>query len=699
MSSRKLAHPLVIKKQPRLAFRYLLGFAMFGVLLSGCALVGPDFQQPELPMLSAEYQARESLQQPAVDLDSWWQSFADPTLDQLVSQALSNNLTVQITAERIIEARANVNLNGGNLLPNGVSITSYEYRKRSPNARPFVGQNGNPFQLFNLGFDSSWEIDLFGRLERSIQAAEAELIAREYSLQDVQQTLVADVATSFLSIRLLQDQIHTVQKSLELQQETTTVVNGRAKAGVATKLDSEQTSAFLHRTNAAMAELELQLDVEFNRLSILLGQSPGSPLRDFVGFGPIPDAPYLPAAGIPADLLRRRPDVRQAEAVVSEATARIGIAKADFYPTLTLLGTIGVSAQDVSSLFQTDSLLFNVGPSFSWNILNFGRIRNNVEIHESLMRQAAGGYRVAVLNAVQEVEDSMARYDGFRKQVDALQNAVQSDAKAVGLSLQRYEMGKSNFQRVLDVQMQMLQDAQAVATARANANIQLIKLYKAVGGGWPAQRTGSGSACGCADCAAGNQGGCQECGWMSNLSLDQSVVQDVSNQQNPAQPMTQLQTVLSSGIADPANANHDDYNFFGSPDNQFEDVQRSGGAILNVETMQPTDSQVIPPHSMNPGEIPTDFGPLEFTPPDLGQTLQVPNRSADKKAVPEMFDWDESDTAVVKSLRQQRSPVSSATKAGYFAASAQVDNKRNTQKASSIRRAPVVWDSEAVKVD
>ena len=509
-------------------------------------------------------------------------------------------------------------------------------------------------------------------LKRAIQASEAELIAEEYSLQDVQQTLVADVASSYLNIRLLQNQIEIVEKSLQLQEATTTVVNGRAKAGVATKLDSEQTTAFFHRTRADKAALELQLDVEFNRLSILLGESPATPLREFVGVGAIPDTPYLPAAGIPADLLRRRPDVRQAEAVVSAASARIGIAEADLYPTLTLLGTVGVSAQNVSSLFETDSLLFSVGPSFTWNILSFGRIKNNVEIHESLMRQAAGGYRVAVLEAVQEVEDSMARYEGLRKQLDALESALQSDAKAVELSLQRYEMGKSNFQRVLDVQVQLLEDSQAVAAARANANIQLIKLYKAVGGGWPLQAADSGGGCAeCVECATGHQEAGMDC-WSSEQSVNSNSVQGGNSHLDHAQPSIQVQ-----------------------------EVQQTGTMGSGLDVMQPANSQMVAPPQPNSHSIleTEGFEPIQLG-PDVGQIRQpIPSVAADETVLAEMFDWDKEDAAVVKSMSLKPSPIASAADAGYFAESPQADNKRNTQKASSTGPAPVVWDSKAVKVD
>jgi NodT family efflux transporter outer membrane factor (OMF) lipoprotein len=438
-------------------------------------------------MLSDEYRTRHAVSRgPTADATTWWQSFADPTLNQLVSQALAKNLTVQQATERIIEARSIVSLNGGQLAPNVDYASGYQFLKRAPNARPFAGDNiGKSFSLFNVGFDSTWEIDLFGRIERSIEAAEADLLAQQFSLQDLQQTLTADVATSYLSIRLLQDQIQVIQQSTQLQRNTRKTVGDRTEAGVSTQLDSEQTSAFLHRSRAAKVVLEQQLSCEFNRLSVLVGESPAQPIRDFVGVGPIPDTPLVPEMGIPADLIRRRPDIRRSEAEIAAATARIGVAEADLYPSLTLLGSISLGATDPSSLFQSDSLAFSLGPSIRWNILHFGRICDNIEIHESRMRQTIAGYRQTVLQAVQEVEDAMVKHDGFRSQLSALEKARQSDIKAVELSLERYKVGKANFQRVLDAQLQLLQDSQATAAARANANIQLIRLYRSIGGGWP----------------------------------------------------------------------------------------------------------------------------------------------------------------------------------------------------------------------
>ena len=507
------------------------------LLVAGCRVVGPDYVQPVPQMLSNDFKARASIaERPTSGLQTWWQNFADPTLNQLVSQALQKNLTVQQAAERIVEARATVNLNGGQLAPNVDYVSDYQFLKLAPNARPFAGDNiGRSFSLFRLGFDSTWEIDLFGRIERSIQAAEADMLAQQFSLQDIQQTLVADVATSYLTIRLLQSQIDLIEESLQLQQSTQQIVEDRQEAGLSTQLDTEQTIAFLHRTRAAKVTLEQQLGCEFNRLSILAGESPAQPIRDFVGRGAIPNTSLVPEIGIPADLIRRRPDVRRLEAEVIAATARIGVAEADLYPTLTLLGSISLGATDPSSLFQSDSLAFSLGPAFRWNILNFGRIQDNIEIHESRLRQTVFGYRQTILEAVQEVEDAIVKHDGFERQLSSLQKASEADRVAVELSLERYRVGKANFQRVLDAQLQYLQDSRDQAAAQANANIQLIRLYRAIGGGWPQSGAGPCQASGHANCT------CESCG-----------VPFLSAQEIQGQPQMQMQTQMPSHTPTPA---------------------------------------------------------------------------------------------------------------------------------------------------
>ena len=618
MASWKSKIPANTKLQSALPARFLLGMATFLVFLSGCAIVGPGAVRPDVPTLSQQYHAQEFQQHPSIGLDGWWQSFADPTLDQLVSQALQNNLTVQVAAERIIEARANL-----------ASHTGCKCLKRRSNARQFVTPTRNPFQLFTPGVDSIWEIKLFGRLERAIQASEAELTSQEYSLQDVQQTLVADVATSYLSIRLLQNQVQTVDHSMILQEETNRVVSERADAGEATRLDAEQALAFLHRSRADKAILELQLDSEFNRLSILLGESPASMIREIVGIGPIPDAPYIPEAGIPIDFIRRRPDIRQAEAEIGAVTA--------------------------------------------------GRIRDNIEVHESRLRQAATSYRSTVLSAVKEVEDARTKYAGYRKQSAELQNALRSDTTAVELSLQRFELGKNSFDRVLDSQLQLLQDSQASATARANANIQLIRLYRAIGGGWSGHAGGQNTLA-CTGCTAGHV----DVGWSDNQTLQHGIVDGGIVSQDPNMAVVQEHSnIFASDVGTTtieAPQGGVDSNLGETPD------FREGKTILRLD-------ETLPSTSASP---PKDFAPIEFI-PDLGQSQPqgvspVVNHGMSK----ELFDWNEHDTAVVKAMRQIQKPVQGVANSNYFVESPEQMNNQSTQKASANQPSATEWISETV---
>jgi NodT family efflux transporter outer membrane factor (OMF) lipoprotein len=396
----------------------------------------------------------------------------------------SQNLDLLTAYERIVEARANLRLVGGQLLPNADSFSGYQFTKRSQNASPFVAQNGNSFNLFTRGLDASWEIDLFGRIKRTIESAEAELGFQEFEQESVRQSLNADIASSYLSIRLLQAQVSETEESLAVQSETAKLVAERSKAGVSTELDRRQTESFLNRSKALRSELKVELELEHNRLSLLLGESPSQQLRDFIGVQSVPSIPAVPLVGIPADLLQRRPDVWRDRMAVAAASAKIGIAESDLHPQLSLLGTISVRAKSPSQLFQSDSLAFSVGPSFRWNILHFGRIFDNIEVHQARLNQAALKYQSTALNAVREVEDSLVQHAGFVEQLNLYEQAVVADIKSVELSLERYKAGKANFQRVLDSQQQLLQDRQKLNSAQALAIEQLVRLFKSLGGNW-----------------------------------------------------------------------------------------------------------------------------------------------------------------------------------------------------------------------
>ena len=455
---------------------------IFTTLSSGCA-VGPNFATPTPPVLPPSYVLMGN--DTGVPLDMWWQVFADEKLNALVSQGYANNLDARIAWERVIEARSNLQLVSASRAPTVSTINEYEYSLRSQNAQPFAGSNAqSPFDLFTAGLDASWQIDLFGKIQRSVEAASAEMYFQENEAQFVRQTLLSDIARSYLRVRLLQNQYDLSQQSIAVQEQTAQLVEQRRKAGLSNQLDLAQTRSLQQRIMALQADLRQQLEVELNQLSILVGEAPSFNMRNFVGFAPIPTVPPMADVGFPAELLRRRPDVRREEALLAAAVARIGVAEADLYPQLSLLGTIEVSAQNMSDLFESDSLDFGVGPSLRWNILHFGRITSNIAVQESQCRQAFHAYQKTVIEASREVEDALARHQSFRAQMSLLNQAVEADRKAVELSLERYDAGKANFQRFLDAQQQLVLDLQNRAQTQANAVEQLIRLYNALGGTW-----------------------------------------------------------------------------------------------------------------------------------------------------------------------------------------------------------------------
>ena len=471
--------------------------AIVACLLVGCRTVGPDYcgtASPVLPVtyetpLGCEATSSASLLACQASCEPRMVLFSDPGLNALIARAEQQNFSLCEAYHRIVEARAWAKMTRGGLWPQADAIAEYSRTKRSNNARPFVGTNGVPFDLFSLGFDSSWEIDLFGKIHREIEVSEAELAAMQENYQDVRLTLLADVATNYVRVRVLQQQLQIAQHNLKLQEETSELIEELQGAGKVTTLDVAQAKSLRYATMSDVPEIEQQLQLAFNQLSILLGEAPGPAMRACLGYGPIPAPPRLPALGLPADLVRRRPDIRRAEQDVVAASARIGVAKADLYPQLSLLGALSVDSKNVSSLFTTDSLTFSAGPSFRWNILNFWRVTSSVKAHEALYAQAVTRYRSTVLNAVREVEDGLSNnhWEDFRK--TALEQTTLADAEAVKLALARYKSGKANYQRVLDSQKQLLRDEQSLARSRGAVTLELIRISKAVGGGWCASDT------------------------------------------------------------------------------------------------------------------------------------------------------------------------------------------------------------------
>ncbi len=463
----------------------LLG-AVGALLVAGCT-VGPDFRPPCPPALRSYYDNSAHVAYgPPESLAVWWTQLNDPTLDLLVEQALARNLDLRETYLRVVEARAVRGVVRGELFPKLDGTGGYKYRRLSRNANEFVGRPGftDGFDLFSAGFDASWQVDVFGKLRRAVEAADAEVDADVEAYRGVLVTLLADVATNYVTARTLQARLEIATENLESQHRTLSVVEQRHRAGLVSRLDVAQARSNVHATAAVIPLLEEELQVKLHRLSVLLGEVPGRAMNTFVGTGEIPVAPNYLDAGAPADLLRRRPDIRQAEAEVAAASARIGVAVADLYPQFTLVGTVSVDSRKVATWFTMDSLMHSVGPSVRWNLLSFGRILFNIDARRAVHEQSIVRYRNTVLNAVAEVEDALVGLDRERRRARSLELAAAELRKAVDLGRVKYAKGLISFQPVLDSERQLLRAEEALAGSRGRIVLNTIRAYEALGGGW-----------------------------------------------------------------------------------------------------------------------------------------------------------------------------------------------------------------------
>ncbi len=382
----------------------------------GCGTLGPDFEKPETPTVGDWIGDNPAISRDAVELSDWWTVFDDPILNDLVAEAFKLNLSLQITGLRIIEARAQLGIAIGNQYPQsqtvGGSATRQGVSENSPNFNPGVDDT---FSNYELGFDASWELDFWGRFQRGIESADASLNVSVADYDDALVSLAAEVARVYVTIRTLETQLKLARENIALQKNSLRIAQVRYDNGATTELDVQQAKTSLADTQARVPALTLSLYQAMNGLSILLGKPPGELelySADAIG---IPAAPAQIAAGIPADLLRRRPDVRKAEFQAASQSALIGVAKADLYPRFSLFGSIALQSSDTGSsdagdLFDSDSLVYSAGPFFSWNIFTYGRIHNNVRVQDVRYQQSLVNYRDTVLRAYQETEDAMIAF-------------------------------------------------------------------------------------------------------------------------------------------------------------------------------------------------------------------------------------------------------------------------------------------------
>ncbi len=480
----------------RVSLSLSLGGLIFATLLvSGCTTVGPDYVEPPGPVAEQWMDIDDPrVKAEPADLVDWWTVFNDPVLDFLVLTAYKQNLPLQIAGIRILEARAQLGIAVGRQYPQVQQTTGELTRVEiSENAANTGGPTDTSFTDVRVGFDTAWEIDFWGRFRREVEAGNANLGASIADYDDILVSLIAEVAATYVQIRTFEDRLRLARANVKIQERSLRIADVRFRNGAVTELDVQEARSNLRNTQALIPELETGLRQAENALSVLLGMPP-SDLQDVLGGPrPIPIPPRDVTVGVPAELLRRRPDIRRAERQAATQSAEIGIAVADLYPRFTLAGFVGLQSSDsrgtsLSDLFDGDSFTGFVGPSFSWPLLNYGRLKNNVRVQDARFQQLVVNYQETVLKAAEEVENAMVAFLRAQEQVNVLADAVEAQKRAVDLSLIQYRDGVITFTRVLDSQERLTNQQDRLAETKGATALNLIAMYKGLGGGWQIRR-------------------------------------------------------------------------------------------------------------------------------------------------------------------------------------------------------------------
>lgn len=461
-------------------------------LLSGCFMVGADYVEPELNDL-AQNTAWQNESNSGVhvtadekateNLARWWTHFNDPFLSSLIERGTQGNLDVKEAFARVRAARAALGIKQAALFPTLDASGALTSSKRSENIGAASG-NGDEEHMHSAAFDAGWEIDIFGGRRRATEAAYANLEASEAGLRDVYVSLLAEIAQNYINVRTYQQRLLIAEANLREQAEAYELVASRYESGLSNALAKQQAQYSLETTRAEVPALQAQLDANVNSLALLLGLAPRSLHAEFAELKDIPLPPLDVAIGVPANALRNRPDIRLAERQLAAKTSEVGVAKADLYPRFFLSGSIGVEASYQSNLFETGSQVYSYGPSISWPIFRAGAIWNNINVASAVQEQYAFAYERAVLLALNEAQRAITDYAKEQQRRDALAIATKSARHALTLTTDQYSNGLIDFDRVLDERRTLLSLEQQLAMSRGQVSTNLVRIYKAMGGGW-----------------------------------------------------------------------------------------------------------------------------------------------------------------------------------------------------------------------
>lgn len=483
-----------LNEESAVAFRFFGLPIIFIFLLSSCA-VGPDYMKPAVPE-PTQWIEKENpkVKEEVADYSQWWTVFDDSTLDTLIEMAYQQNLPLQIAGLRILEARARLGIAIGNLYPQtqyGRGEVRYnELSKNQANA----ALSDRSYWDDSLGLDAAWELDIWGKFRRAVESNMANLDASIASYDDILVSLTADVAATYILIRTLEERLEVARENVKIQERSLQIADVRFRNGDVTELDVAQAKSLLRNTQAFIPRLEASLRQAKNALAFLLGTYPGE--IDYLLGSPrlIPTAPPEVTVGIPAELLRRRPDIRLAERQLAAQSALIGVAKADLFPHFALFGSFGLRSSNsaltktgnssLGGLFDARSIEFFAGPSFEWDIFNYGRITNRVRVEDARFQQLAVNYENTVLRAVQEVEDGIIGFLRAQEEEGLLLESVDAAKRSVDLSLIQYREGMVSYQRVIDSQRFLTDQQDLLTSTKGTVANNLIVVYRALGGGW-----------------------------------------------------------------------------------------------------------------------------------------------------------------------------------------------------------------------
>ena len=464
------------------------------IVVSGCPAVGPNYVRPDTTVYknwNTQIKNDSGVKEAgAENLANWWSALGDPMLSSLIDRAQKGNLNLKKAQASVREARARRGLAKASFFPTLEASGSDTRGRGSENAGGTTIVDSNVIagvmtsDLYNLGFDASWELDIFGGVRRSVEAAQANLEASRENMRDVLVSLVAEVAKDYVDVRTYQARIAIAKNNLNTQEETYQLTVWRNQAGLSDELAVEQARYNLENTRSNIPALRTGLDAAMNSIAVLLGEQPGGVYEELSKQEPIPAAPMNILAGIPADMIRRRPDIRKAERELASQTAQIGVATADLYPKLTLSGSIGLESISTGNLLSSGSRNYSFGPSITIPIFSGGYTLQNIEIQSALQEQYLIAYKTAILGALKDVENALIAYvqEQYRRQ--ALIDAAAAAKQASQLSKTKYQAGLSDFSDVLDAQRSLMSYEDELATSEGTVTTNLISLYKALGGGW-----------------------------------------------------------------------------------------------------------------------------------------------------------------------------------------------------------------------